>query len=482
MRRLWFVTALAVLGLSACTKNNPNFCSDAGALQNCRAADAAHDTPAHEVPETVDAVDASDAAEVSDAGDAAEVADAADAIEAGPEAICRMDDQCLALDAGTPACDTSDGGARCVECLANMHCKGAKPVCNTATETCVECLGNGAENECPDSSKSACNKTSHTCVACVDNTKCGGTTPVCETSTNTCRPCKADSECKGIGAEICVDWDGHCATSAEVVTFDRGGATCDGTGGKYCTAASALTALTGQKDVLVVTGTMAIPALVITGSIPSPLLVVGRSAPVVAAGAGDNAGIAMDGTRKVYVRDLKVTGSTAGVLASAGAELHLTRATIVGNAAGGVLTKNASFDITNTIIANNSAGDATGGILWAGARLGDVPTGGLSHFENNTVVGNQSTGVSCAATYAILGSIVHGNMTAQISGCATTQPCCGATDPDPALDANFRLMSTSPCIDKLDPTATSPTVDIDGQPRPSPAGGKNDCGADELQK
>jgi len=97
---------------------------------------------------------------------------------------------------------------------------------------------------------------------------------------------------------------------------------------------------------------------------------------------------------------------------------------------------------------------------------------------NNTVFMNAATGVSCSEAYSILASVVYGNSgPSQIAGCMTTTPCCGTSDP--LLDATYHLMSTSPCIDKLTATMTTPATDVDGQPFPT-AAGKLDCGADQY--
>jgi hypothetical protein len=473
LERLVSVAAFALVA-SACTKVNPNYCADAGADLRYSCA-AAKDARAR------DAV--TEASEVADASDAEDTGDGnADMAEAMPEAmpVCSMDMDCASKDAGVPACDMSDGGAKCVECTSNTHCKADKPVCDKAAEKCVECIGTGTE--CTGTpGKSVCNATTQSCVECLDNSKCMGVKPICDATTKACRPCTADSECKDIGPGICVDWDGHCAAATEVVTLQNAfQCVPDAPSRRFCLSTEATSMLSTVNPILLVKGPAAVGALNIQPNTPQ-VLVVGQGGAFVGAGLGDAAGVHVaGGATKFWVRDLKISGGTVGVLADTGADLHLTRATIVGNGAGGILTRNATFDITSSIIAMNNAGDSSGGVVWAGARLGDVPSGGSAHFENNTVVGNLATGVSCSTTYAIVGSIVRGNMAAQIAGCLASTPCCGATDPDPMLDATYRLMSTSPCIDKLTATAMTPATDIDGQPRPT-AAGKLDCGADEFQ-
>jgi hypothetical protein len=469
--RLGRITVLAVLavGFAACTKDNSNYCGNAAdAGFNCLAADAAAHAE-HPAPDGRDGGDArSDAADASDASD-------------GKTPICMTDDNCAGADAGTPACEIKgDAGARCVECTKNAHCSGDKPVCDTKTDTCVACTGEAANNalECKTGTSNVCNTATMSCVECVENKTCGSAKPVCDKGTNVCRTCRADSECAGIGPGICVDFDGHCASAGEIVTL-QGGASCTAAGKLFCTGSDAVNALDADHAILLVQGPDPVSTIVPPAGAPPNVLIVGRGAATVAAGAGDIAGIRLSGAHKFWVRDLKVSGGTVGVVADSGADLHVTRCVVAMNGKGGIKTANASFDITNTVIAANNAGTDTGGVVWGGVRLGDIPTAGTSHFENNTVVDNLATGISCVNTYGIAGSIVHDNTSANIAGCATTTPCCGATDPDPGLNASYHLMSGSPCIDKITATTMSLAVDIDGQSRPSPPG-LLDCGADEF--
>jgi hypothetical protein len=467
------LVALSALAAGACKEANTDYCADASAFGfSCKRADAA----------------AQDRPSVSDARDAAEAGDAsADADEAGDargdlkdaaveKPICEQDMDCPA-DGGKLACDVPDGGApRCVECTKATHCKDAKkPVCDTTAHACVECVGTGTE--CTfDAAKTACEPQSKKCVECVDNAKCGAAKPICDTGVNACRICRADSECKGVGPGICVDWDGHCATAAEVVTL-QGGAACTPAAGLYCKASDAVAALTG-KTVLIIKGPDPVGAIDPPNAAPTPFLIVGQGGAVVAAGAGDTAGIRVWGAHKLWVRDLKVSGGTVGILAEGASELHVTRAVVSENGKGGIKTIDSGFDITNTIVAANMAGSDTGGVVWAGVRLGSVPTNGLARFVNNTVVDNKLIGVSCfAATYDTSTNIVYGNVGSDAANCAGAA-CCGAVDPK--LTATYRLMSTSPCIDKLTANTMSPSIDIDGQPRPT-AAAKLDCGADEFQ-
>jgi hypothetical protein len=268
MRLPSLVALLAVVALGlGCTKTNPHYCPDGGYNdKDCTKPkhDAGPGDTGH-VSEVGDANGANDATDVS--GDLS--TDAGDAAEAKP--VCSDDDGCKGADAGTPACETRDGGARCVECTMNKHCGSTKPICDTTTDTCVECNGVDPTAECKDSSKSACDKAHHVCVQCVDDKTCGGTTPVCDVSTNKCRPCAADSECKDIAPGVCVDWDGHCATPTEVVTLNSS-PTCVLSGQadfKFCKSIDAATALSviPPRPVLLIQGANPVAALDLAGAV-----------------------------------------------------------------------------------------------------------------------------------------------------------------------------------------------------------------------
>lgn len=135
--------------------------------------------------------------------------------------------------AGTPVCDEDSG--TCVECLEHTDCgAGATPYCAAANE-CVACLGDddcespaaahcsaGACTGCGSSTQcehlpgtTVCDTSSDTCVECTagDESACAGNS--CNPATNTCtttplgsvdicEPCLADSECADAPGNRCV--------------------------------------------------------------------------------------------------------------------------------------------------------------------------------------------------------------------------------------------------------------------------------------
>jgi hypothetical protein len=481
MRTMSRFALLAVVALGlACTKTNPRYCGDGGYIgKDCtRPRDAGVDLPHDAAADAGETADATDVAEAS----ADVTTDATDtSAEKGP--VCSSDDQCTGTaDGGTPACGTADGGvAACVECTMDKHCTGTKAICDTAKQQCVECTGTDSM-DCKGKPGTVCIAATQTCVECTSNAQCTGTAtkPICDTSSHTCRPCALDSECTAAPG-VCVDWDGHCATTAEVVTV-QGGASCvpSPATGQFCRTDQALAAKP-NSGVIIVKGPDPVATIEpLGGSLGDKLLIVGRGGAVVAAGAGDVAGIHLGNPRTYYVRDLKVAGGTIGILAEGMTDVHITRCVVVLNPKGGIKTSTASFDITNTVVSGNGPGVDTGGVAWGGVRLGDLPPGTSGRFANNTVVDNSSIGVSCtSSTYDVSTSIVHGNQGGDSIGCSGGA-CCGG-NVDPKIDASFHLMSGSPCIDQIAATASTVKLDIDQQARPTPpTTAKLDCGADEF--
>jgi hypothetical protein len=377
------------------------------------------------------------------------------------------------------------------ECTEGRVC-GPKFMCEEPNDGSVDSIDggdarDGAEvpfrckgpSDCTDGGLKVCEPDAGMCVGCLANSDCSESTqPICNLSTRMCERCTTDAQCVGrvTGPGICMfHQDGRCATDAETI-YVKNSTGCTMTAGvggttavPYCFSQLGIdAAVMGPNRLVVMRGPDALRFWTISAS-GDQVTVVGQNAATIAPGA--DVGIRVSGGN-VYIRGLRVTGSSStGMVVDNGAELHMDGCRVENNVLGGIRVDGAGFDITNTVLAGNRSTSSPGCGGWAGACFNNIS--GTPRFLNNTVVSNVGTGIACNNNaVTILGSIAFGN-TLDVSLCTDT-PCCTG---NPALTADYHLMSGSPCIGALDSAIAAPD-DIDGQIRAN--GQMNDCGADEL--
>ncbi|HEX7476796.1 MAG TPA: hypothetical protein VF331_03250 [Polyangiales bacterium] len=212
---------LACLSASACldTKADPGYCAhspcpwdDAGHHRDAAAADGATSSDSGKV----DATSPADAAHPRDAGDAAEPP-----ADAGPCAsgcttagalVCDPHEGCVQCNANhknactastsTKACDV--GTNTCVQCIDKTTCSGTAPVCETAAgakhDSCVQCTASD-DSYCKTNNK-VCDTATDTCVQCLTNQHCPASAPLC--ANHTCGKCIDDSPCADhAGTPVC---------------------------------------------------------------------------------------------------------------------------------------------------------------------------------------------------------------------------------------------------------------------------------------
>jgi hypothetical protein len=86
-----------------------------------------------------------------------------------------------APDAAAGAADAA-GAPGVLECGAG--CAGGKSVCDTKTQTCVECL---LDTDCKDPSKPGCLLSTHKCEDCSKNSQCPADKPTCDVAKGQCQ-------------------------------------------------------------------------------------------------------------------------------------------------------------------------------------------------------------------------------------------------------------------------------------------------------
>lgn len=405
----------------------------------------------------------------------------------------------------TPVCDPTAG--KCVECTpaTKDRCTGGKPICDAASRTCracaadTDCAGltpacdtdadawHGQCVPCTDSKKhctgnsagAACDTKMKKCVECVAATDCLPSKPICDLTKDICHACKEDKDCADAypgSPGLCVIETGACATNNDVVSPT----VCSVTGvagNERCMLQETINNAVATRKLAVILSpqTYRFDGFTLAGA-SVKLIIAGRSGARISPIGAASAGVSVTGGASAILQDLEIdSGNAAGVSASQ-STLVMRRCFVHDNAGSGITTTASAFDIENTVIASNGAG-------YAGVLL-DATTATPTRFTNNTVISNGTGGVNCVASYNIVGSIVAGNGTFQLSDQCLKPDACTATcsmtiDPARLKTDGYRLTATSPasCLDVL---TTAPLLDRKSTHRPQ--GTASDCGADELMR
>lgn len=369
------------------------------------------------------------------------------------------------------------------DCDSNAACTAPTGVCNLSSGTCVECT--------PSES-----------TACVDKK------PVCGAD-YTCQPCSLHSQC---ASNVCLP-DGSCSTETNnTIAYVKEGGT-----GTTCTKAAPCalisTALATRLPYIKIAGNIVDNVAVGNGQVVTLLADAGAK---LTSKANDVL-IKLDGSSRLTIYDLELSGTTAGqasdaismpagnpstlslyrvkILRHAGAgikaeggTLNVYQSVIAENKQGGIyITGSTSFDIRNNFVAKN--GDVFS--LVGGIRA--VGGGATSKIEFNTVVKNKainamSAGIDCSETVPAPYNLVFDNalndgVDKQIAGCDGSkslqgEPPAGAGFRD-ANAGDYHLTGNTAAEVRDKVNCDGNTVDIDGDSRPQ--ADLCDFGADEYK-
>jgi hypothetical protein len=183
--------------------------------------------------------------------------------------------------------------------------------------------------------------------------------------------------------------------------------------------------------------------------------------------------------------DLTISVCPQQGLETTNSQISLDRVVVQGCGSGLVLDTDSSGSLSNVLV--------------SGANLGVViATNKTLHLQYATIV-NNATGIQCDFSSSVLSnSILWNNATNEQGGnCTISYTASGdslagpgnltISDPKFVSTTDFRLQSTSPCIDAAADAVTgapNPTTDLDGLPRKvnkKNLTNKSDMGAYELQ-
>ncbi len=190
-----------------------------------------------------------------------------------------------------------------------------------------------------------------------------------------------------------------------------------------------------------------------------------------------------------------VSGNAGGGIDASGGTLNVLQSTVSGNAGGGI-SVDGDFTIVNNFITFNGNNLATNPAVKLEGN------GATRELAFNTIIGSQvsgglTSGVSCVlagSAFIATGNIIYhaiaggpsvsGNCTWEYSdiegegNSGTNIDMPPMLESNTALDDNYHLTATSPCINMGG--TSGPAKDIDDQDRPQPGNANLDIGADEF--
>lgn len=469
---LLLATVLALAALTACNKDNPNFCE--GTAEECMGIDAPIDSPPVSCNNN------------------------------GPDPSCP---------AANPVCT----GGECVgACTGDTDCANRPPnesVCHVGSGACVQCdeddrqAATPGEDECTAPQLAVCDAGTHTCRACEAHIECAS--GVCDEGR-----CAPESEVLYLHAENGNDGNA-CTRQAPCLTVNKA---VDDVQAMPATLHYIHLAPDADTQYQARTGNGSVDLNNVT------VLIVGTGATVTRAGAGPT--VEVKGGSDVRIDGLTVTGGSGGsgygIEVTAASTLELFEASVTGNGARGITASGASsLVIRRSRITLNSGGGIfvdTGkvtiinNVIGGNGNLLNSLFGGLSLnltenpnvIEFNTIVGNSALppnvdGMICNNnTVVARNNIVIGASTSpQVSGSCMHRYTL-FTPTGPAAEGNMDIAAVdmgmyaftpdhhigpnSVAIGKAQPGALAgeSSFDIDGDSRPAGTAPNADVGADEA--
>ncbi len=468
-------TVLALAALTACNKDNPNFCE--GAAEECMGIDAPIDSP----PETCD--------------------------QTGPDPECPADN---------PVCT---GGACVGACNSDTDCAGRPPnesVCHIGSGACVQCDEDdrqampGAEDECTAPQLAVCDAQTHTCRACLAHSEC--LSGVCDNGR-----CVPEGEIVFLNADNGNDASAMCTRAEPCATLNRGVDVVQAAAPGARTVIFLAADLDTQYLARGTNGTADFNDV--------DVFVLGTDATVTRTGAG--ATMEVKGGSNVRIEGLNVTGGNGasgygyeisaastvelfkagvngngsrGISSTGGSTLVVRRSKITNNQGGGIFVDTGKVTLVNNLITGNGnvASSMFGGLslnltenpnviefntVVLNSALAGSPDG-VACF-NNTVIGRNNIIVGAIGNPLVTGTCLHtftfftpmgpvgeGNMNVATVDLGMY-----------AFTSDYHIGGSSIVVGRAQPGALTgeAAFDVDSEARPRGASPNADVGADEVQ-
>ena len=379
----------------------------------------------------------------------------------------------------------------CVECTEGdtSACPEERPFCETDSHTCVNCAdlpaSIDADMACEglDSNTPVCN--AGACVQCTElnNAICGGTTPICDIENNMCVACTEHAQC---GEAACNFFTGACLPPPDPMFGSPEN------GNELSAAVNNI----DEEGTIILRFENENPydrAITIDAGRTIAFLADDGDSPIWALTAGGSPQLTVtDATVLISGIEFSSNVSTTDpALLVDGGQAWVDRGRIVLNQGGGIEVENSGTlvlrsSFIGSVIDTTTVGiqASTVDILYStlGASLGD--TAAIQCDGASSVTLRNSLVVSRADTQEVICSSLTASYTAaemMLEG--DTNVSLGDMDTNWFLDYNggdLHLTGNAP--DEIATTAQwqngDPTIDIDGQPRPSTDGAEDVAGAD----
>lgn len=361
-------------------------------------------------------------------------------------------------------------------CVASLECGDPQaPICDDMA--CVPCtdLGDGdAACAAKDPATPAC-RDDGACVECTLSSAalCEGATPVCDPGTSACAPCTYHEQC---ATDACHMATGECFDDTCRVEVDGDG------GADAETISEAIgdgcviivhDAVGGYSENVVIDGGELVAVIAAEGEAPVIGGIDGNALPTVE----------IAGSSVVYLQGVEVSGNSGLGVDVSGAEVRIDRARIVDNSGIGLRLDAAEAVLRNSFVAG--AGGATPAVDANGGTL-DIIYGTLGGLGINAIALDCSGG----AVVNVRNSIIVAEDDAPEIACAGAVLTNTATETGPAVNGNVALGDMDPAwfegfaagnflllpagaivfADIAEWTPVDPSVDIEGDPRPSEMG------------
>jgi len=321
---------------------------------------------------------------------------------------------------------------------------------------------------------------------CTADVQCAVPMPYCDLPTEVCEQCRTAADCTS-DAPSCIG--GSCTACRTVGDCSKA---------SPCDLDTAVTHLSPSVDIvqllpgtypraaalpITTTAIIAGSSATLQGMTTSTIDVEGGDLTLldVAIAANSNIAVICQGSGKLAIRRVHITGASTGVYANP-CTLTMDRSEVTASTGYGVIVTTGPIAMTSSFVTGNG-----GGVALSGGVTGSIADSTIAN--NNAIMGTDAILCTTSPDVVVENDILMGNPvdpTCVASYCDLDAGYTGTGTNNVTMDpmylgapVDYHLMPTSPLRGLGDP-AMAVDADFDGEPRPQPAGSAPDIGADEI--